>query len=192
MEMPKSWMWMIVCLASLQLSVTQPYTSPSVEETYIITYRQLAVQEMWRSGIPASIILAQAIVESESGTSELALKSNNHFGIKCTDEWRNETIYKYDDDRDTRGELVLSCFRAYDSVYESYVDHSEFLMHRKYYRHLFNYARTDYKRWATGLSQAGYATDPLYSQLLIETIEEFQLYYYDFLRPEQAETFPID
>lgn len=191
MEMPKTWMWIIVCTASLQLSVSNPY-SPTLEETYIVTYRQLAVQEMWRSGIPASIILAQAIVESESGTSELAQNSNNHFGIKCTNEWQKETIYKYDDDRDGRGELVLSCFRAYESVHESYIDHSEFLMHRKYYQHLFKYARTDYKRWATGLAQAGYATDPLYSQRLIETIEEFELYYYDFLRPEQAEVFPID
>ena len=189
--MPKPFIWGIICLIIPCFSMKPSSHSPSTEETYIVTYRQLAVQEMWRSGIPASIILAQAIVESESGTSELARLSNNHFGIKCTEEWNDGAVYKYDDDSDHLGRPIRSCFRAYGSVYDSYIDHTEFLLHRKYYRHLFQYARTDYKRWAFGLGEAGYATDPLYSRALIETIEEYKLYYYDFLRPEQVETFPV-
>ncbi|MCB0706016.1 MAG: glucosaminidase domain-containing protein [Saprospiraceae bacterium] len=160
-----------------------------MEEVYIYTFRELAVQEMCRSGIPASIILAQAIVESEFGTSDLALKSNNHFGIKCNDEWSKEVVYHYDDDHNSQGVLIPSCFRKYPAIYDSFIDHTNFLLHRKYYKSLFRYPRTDYKHWAHGLEAAGYATDPLYGELLIETIEEYRLFYYDFLRPDQVAGF---
>lgn len=166
-----------------------PYDALSGEEAYIYTFRQLAVQEMWRSGIPASIILAQAILESEFGTSILALKSNNHFGIKCNDEWTKEVVYHLDDDQNEYGQTIHSCFRKYPSIYDSYIDHSNFLMNRKYYTHLFKLSKTDYKGWAKGLSEAGYATDPLYARGLIEIIEENKLYYYDFLFPHQVESF---
>ncbi|MBR9921454.1 MAG: hypothetical protein GYB31_11500 [Bacteroidetes bacterium] len=174
----------IVCL----FSGSRP-ASHNAEEVYIYTFRELAVQEMWRSGIPASITLGQAIIESEFGTSELALRSNNHFGIKCNDGWYKEVVYHYDDDRDQFGNLIKSCFRKYPSIYESYLDHTNFLLHRKYYKNLFNLKRTDYKGWAHGLEAAGYATDPLYAEQLIETIEEFGLFYYDFMTISEVKKF---
>lgn len=140
-------------------------------QQYIDQYKDIAIEEMKKWGIPASITLAQGIFESGAGQSELALKGNNHFGIKCHG-WQGRTIY-HDDDR--RGE----CFRAYSSPYESYEDHSRFLVNGQRYRSLFSLKNTDYQGWARGLKAAGYATNPRYANQLIELIQLYRLYQYD-------------
>ena len=142
------------------------------QEIYIEQFASLAVEEMYRSGIPASITLAQGLLESGYGLSELAVKGNNHFGIKCHNNWKGRKMY-YDDD--AKGE----CFRKYDSPEQSYHDHSDFLRYRDRYKFLFDYKITDYKAWAYGLKKAGYATDPSYPAKLIRLIEEYKLYEYD-------------
>ncbi len=139
---------------------------------YINKYSELAVKEMKRVGIPASITLAQGMLESGNGNSTLARKSNNHFGIKCHNDWNGKRVY-HDDDR--KGE----CFRKYKTVYESYLDHSDFLMCKKRYASLFKLKTTDYKGWAHGLKKAGYATDPKYAKRLINIIEENGLHKFD-------------
>ena len=144
----------------------------SAQEKYISTYAEIAVQEMYRSGIPASITLAQGMLESGNGRSELAVKSNNHFGIKCHNNWKGGRVYH---DDDAKGE----CFRKYDHVHQSYRDHSDFLRYRDRYKFLFDLKPTDYKGWAYGLKKAGYATDPSYPTKLIRLIEEYRLYQYD-------------
>lgn len=147
--------------------------------SYIDTYKDLAVAEMYRSGIPASIILAQGILESSNGQSKLATGSNNHFGIKCKSYWKGKTYYHKDDDYDSKGNLTDSCFRAYETVSDSYVDHSNFLMYTAHYSVLFQYDRTDYFNWATGLKSCGYATDKAYAQKLIDKIELYDLHTFD-------------
>jgi len=147
-------------------------TATASSRQYISQYKDLAVQEMNRTGIPASITLAQGILESNYGNSTLARKGNNHFGIKCHSDWRGDRIY-HDDDR------RQECFRKYNSVYDSYKDHSHFLTSSKRYTFLFEYDKTDYKRWARGLKKAGYATSPTYASRLIELIERYQLYRFD-------------
>lgn len=137
---------------------------------YISLWKDVAIREMAEHGIPASITLAQAILESGDGNSELARKANNHFGIKCHD-WDGKKSYH---DDDLKGE----CFRKYKSAAESFSDHSIFLQ-RKRYAFLFDYEITDYKAWAKGLKKAGYATNPKYPQLLIRLIEENDLHKYD-------------
>jgi hypothetical protein len=127
---------------------------------------------MYRSGVPASITLAQGLLESGYGRSELAVKSNNHFGIKCHNGWQGGKVYH---DDDAKGE----CFRKYDTPEESYRDHSDFLRYRDRYKFLFEYKITDYTSWAYGLKKAGYATDPNYPRKLINLIEEYKLYEYD-------------
>ena len=151
---------------------------PAAIQNYVEQYKALAIREMYRTGIPASIKLAQGIHESSSGQGELALNSNNHFGIKCKSEWDGPVYYKKDDDY-RNGRLIKSCFRAYDEVKASYVDHSNFLMRGARYARLFQLDRTDYKGWAKGLKKCGYATDPSYAQKLIKTIERYQLFQYD-------------
>ena len=141
-------------------------------EQYIKKYKDLAIKEMKRTGIPASITMAQALLESNAGNSTLARKSNNHFGIKCHSDWKGKKVY-YDDDR--RHE----CFRKYNKVYDSYIDHSNFLTSKSRYAKLFTLKTTDYKGWAHGLKKAGYATDPRYAHRLIKIIEEYQLYKLD-------------
>lgn len=138
---------------------------------YIKQYKNIAIAEMKRSGIPASITLAQGIHESSFGTSYLAKNTNNHFGIKCKDTWTGKT-FKYTDDAPNE------CFRVYDNVEESYKDHTEFLK-RPRYADLFLLDKYDYKGWAAGLKKAGYATNPKYAPILIKTIEDFQLYAFD-------------
>ena len=138
---------------------------------YIDIYKDMAISEMKRSGIPASITLAQGILESANGNSRLATVANNHFGIKCH-EWEGEEIY-HDDDKKNE------CFRRYKNARESYIDHTDFLMTRSRYAFLFEYKSTDYKNWAKGLRKAGYATDPKYPQLLISLIERYDLHQYD-------------
>ena len=141
-------------------------------EAYIKKYRELAVEEMKKYHIPASITLAQGLLESGAGQSALARKSNNHFGIKCGSDWYGKTV-SHDDD--ARGE----CFRAYKHPKDSYEDHSKFLAGRPRYASLFNLNITDYKGWARGLKKAGYATNPRYADQLIGIIELYELYKYD-------------
>ena len=145
---------------------------PSYATEYINKYSALAVSEMKRTGIPASITLAQGMLESNYGRSTLATKGNNHFGIKCHNDWDGARIY-HNDNR--RGE----CFRAYPSAEASYRDHSDFLVNGSRYRDLFRLNSTDYKGWAHGLKKAGYATDPKYPTLLIRKIEQYGLHAYD-------------
>jgi hypothetical protein len=153
---------------------TQRYVAPSVSNTrsdYIATYSDLAIREMKRSGVPASIKMAQAILESGDGNSTLARNGNNHFGIKCHD-WTGRTIYHDDDMRN-------ECFRRYSHPEESFRDHSEFLTGRARYANLFTLDPTDYKGWARGLKSSGYATNPNYDKLLIGIIEANELYKLD-------------
>ncbi|MBP8978393.1 MAG: glucosaminidase domain-containing protein [Bacteroidales bacterium] len=143
-----------------------------IREAYIQKYKALAIREMVEYGIPASIKLAQAVLESGAGNGELAKIANNHFGIKCHKEWTGDKFFKDDDS-------VKECFRKYESVEESYRDHSLFLRSRERYSNLFRFDICDYKAWAYGLKNAGYATNPAYPQLLIKIIEEHQLTRYD-------------
>ena len=147
-------------------------TTETPQKKYIERYADLAIEEMYRSGIPASITLAQGLLESGYGLSELALKSNNHFGIKCHNTWQGDKVYH---DDDAKGE----CFRKYDTPEESFRDHSDFLRYRDRYKFLFDLEITDYKSWANGLKKAGYATDPKYPAKLIKLIEDYSLYEYD-------------
>ena len=135
---------------------------------YIEQYRLLAMQEQNRTGIPAAITMAQALHESGAGQGELALQSNNHFGIKCKNNWTGNRVFH---DDDASGE----CFRAYPSVYDSYKDHSDFLKAGSRYAFLFDIEISDYKAWAVGLKRAGYATNPKYADILIKTIEDNNL-----------------
>ncbi|PKO95940.1 MAG: N-acetylmuramoyl-L-alanine amidase [Bacteroidetes bacterium HGW-Bacteroidetes-7] len=140
-------------------------------EEYIKTYKDLAIRQMKSHGIPASIILAQACLESGNGNSRLVIEANNHFGIKCHN-WNGETILHDDDEKN-------ECFRKYSHPEGSFTDHSEFLRYRERYKLLFDLDPLDYKAWAHGLKSAGYATNPNYAQLLIKIIEDHKLYQYD-------------
>ena len=145
---------------------------------YIKTYSDIAVREMQRTGIPASIKMAQALLESEVGKSPLAVRGNNHFGIKCGKDWDGGTYFKLDDDTDSTGTLIESCFRAFEKAEDSFVAHSDFLTdNRKQQRYgfLFQLAPGDYESWARGLSTAGYATDPAYPEKLIRIIRKYKL-----------------
>jgi len=142
------------------------------KQAYIDTYNKLAIEEMHAYKIPASITLAQGILESRSGRSELTKRSNNHFGIKCHKSWKGGKTY-HDDDK--KGE----CFRVYKHPVYSFRDHSLFLYGRKRYMNLFRLKITDYKGWAKGLQKAGYATDKKYPKKLIKLIEDYKLYEYD-------------
>ncbi|KAB2917011.1 MAG: LysM peptidoglycan-binding domain-containing protein [Bacteroidetes bacterium] len=145
-------------------------------QEYIDTYKELAVGEMERARIPASITLAQGILESANGNSRLATEGNNHFGIKCKKNWTGNTIYADDDE-------LHECFRAYATAKESYVDHSTFLIENARYAFLFDLEITDYKGWAKGLKQAGYATNPQYAEILIGLIERHELHKLDKNEP---------
>lgn len=151
-------------------------------QAYIDKYKDLAIAEMLKYDIPASITLAQGLLESGAGMSELALKSNNHFGIKCHD-WRGATT-RHTDDKENE------CFRAYDDVYESYEDHSQFLTSQPRYKGLFKLKRTDYKGWARGLKRCGYATNPAYANQLIDIIELYKLHEFD--RATKYDRFMVD
>jgi len=141
---------------------------------YVNTYKALAMAEMQRSGIPAAIILAQGIHESQAGNSELCKKSNNHFGIKCKEEWKGDVVYH---DDDSRGE----CFRSYATAEDSYRDHSEFLRRSTRYAFLFNLDPSDYEGWAYGLKKAGYATNIKYPQILIKMVKDYNLEQYTLI-----------
>jgi LysM repeat protein len=152
-------------------------TSETVRR-YIAQFKDAAVDEMIRTGVPASITLAQGIHESGAGQSDLVRRSNNHFGIKCKTEWKGEAVYH---DDDARGE----CFRKYNDPMESYKDHSDFLKNRSHYAFLFNLDPTDYEAWAYGLKKAGYATNPKYPQIIIKIIRDYSLQEYTLLALER-------
>ncbi len=143
---------------------------------YIRKYSRIAVEHQKRYGVPASITLAQGLLESSGGRSELARKGNNHFGIKCGNGWVGETI-RWDDDQKNE------CFRKYNSPEQSFEDHSHFLTTQPRYTFLLNLNKTDYKAWAYGLKKAGYATDKKYAQKLIRIIQDFELYKFDEEKP---------
>ena len=159
------WLVLLAVSASAQMRWNQAY------QNYINQYKDVAVQEMLRYNIPASITLAQGIFESGAGQSELCRKGNNHFGIKCHG-WAGAKVYHDDDESQ-------ECFRSYATALESFEDHSRFLSESQRYRPLFQLARTDYKGWARGLKACGYATNPQYADKLIQLIELYRLYEYD-------------
>ena len=162
----------LFCLfLALQLALSQSISWNQRYQDYFDQYKDVAVEQMLKYHIPASITLAQGVLESGAGRSELATRANNHFGIKCNG-WTGRKSYHDDDERN-------ECFRAYDHVYESYQDHSIFLTTSKRYSSLFQLKLTDYKGWAKGLKACGYATSPTYATKLIEIIQLYKLYQYD-------------
>lgn len=168
-QMKRYLLFAIALLVYFSLSAQLRWNSSY--QAYIDQYKDLAIAEMLKYNIPASITLAQGLLESGAGQSELARESNNHFGIKCHD-WRGDRSF-YDDDEKNE------CFRSYRDVYESYEDHSKFLARQPRYRSLFKLKKTDYKGWARGLKRCGYATNPAYAKQLINIIELYKLHRYD-------------
>lgn len=162
----------MVCFTAFSIWGKAQNVAKTTTEQYIQQYKDVAIAEMKRSRIPASITLAQGILESGNGNSRLATEANNHFGIKCKKEWTGRTLYEDDD-------APQECFRAYPTAEDSYRDHSDFLMKSSRYAFLFDLTPTDYKGWAEGLKKAGYATNPNYPQLLINFIEKHNLQQYD-------------
>jgi len=163
----------IIVLLCLVMTEVWAQKKRQTVEQYINKYKAIAISEMERSQVPASITLAQGILESASGNSYLARKARNHFGIKCHRSWKGKRIYAHDD-------RARECFRKYDKVSESYEDHSNFLDRNNRYSFLFNGELVDYKAWAKGLKKAGYATDPKYAAHLIKLIERYNLDRFDF------------
>lgn len=162
----------LIFLLAGHLALAQPAEYKMSRKEYIEKYKDDAIKEMLMHGVPASITLAQGMLESGNGNSALSVYANNHFGIKCHTEWKGAT-YIMDDDAHNE------CFRKYPTVLDSYSDHSDFLRTRKRYAFLFELKITDYKGWARGLKEAGYATDPKYAERLIEIIEQNNLNQYD-------------
>lgn len=158
----------LLLITSSLLSVSQ-----ISRKEYIQRYQVLAIEEMNRSGVPASITMAQGCLESANGNSELSRKSNNHFGIKCKSSWKGKRVY-YDDDAKNE------CFRKYKTVEDSYIDHTNFLTNNSRYASLFKLKTTNYKGWAHGLKKAGYATSKTYATRLINIIETNKLYRLDY------------
>lgn len=171
-------------LAVLSVIVTMLVVSGSDDSVpqlaYARSWASTAVREMYRSGVPASITLAQGILESRSGQSALSTEGNNHFGIKCHSDWKGRSM-RVDDDRKNE------CFRVYDSADESFRDHSDFLRYSDRYKMLFEFEVTDYESWAHGLKKAGYATDPAYASKLIKIIEDYGLAEYDTMSQRDAD-----
>ena len=163
-----------------KVSATNSSSIKTPAESYIERFKNIAISEMNGSGIPASITLAQGILESGNGNSRLAKEANNHFGIKCSTEWKGETILQDDDNKD-------DCFRVYQSPEESFRDHTEFLK-RKRYAPLFELDKNDYLGWANGLKTAGYATNPRYAELLISLVERYDLSRFDRIENEKDKT----
>lgn len=161
----------LAIVISQQFLWAQPPKQKFTAEDYIEKYKDDAIKEMKRHGIPASITLAQGMLESGNGNSPLAINANNHFGIKCSN-WNGKTYIQDDDTKD-------ECFRKYDDVLDSYEDHSIFLKSKERYAFLFDLKTSDYKGWAHGLKKAGYATDPKYPDRLIKIIEDNKLYEFD-------------
>jgi LysM repeat protein len=164
--------WLSICFMGMARML--PAQNSDQVKNYINTYKFLAISEMQRSGVPASIILAQGIHETQAGTSELVISSNNHFGIKCKSGWTGQVVYH---DDDARGE----CFRSYASAADSYRDHSDYLSQTPRYAFLFRLNPEDYESWAYGLKKAGYATNLRYSQILIKLIQDYDLENYSLI-----------
>ena len=160
----------MTCFLYVAFSLCAHSQSQEDIRAYIARYRQIALEQEFRDGVPASITLAQGILESRAGTSRLALSSNNHFGVKRFGGWTGPCVYFWDD------EPQKSAFRKYNSVKESYEDHAKFLKEQSRYRSLFNISTFNYRAWANGLQNAGYATSPTYAKALIGYIEAYQLY----------------
>jgi LysM repeat protein len=167
--------WSLLVLFFLLMTANKLVAQKNeVVQNYIQQYKELAIAEMQRTGVPAAIKLAQGIHETSAGTSNLVLKSNNHFGIKCKSNWTGESV-SHDDD--ARGE----CFRKYPAAIDSYKDHSDFLKNSQRYASLFALDPTDYEGWANGLKKAGYATNPKYPLVLIKLIEDYHLQDYTLI-----------
>lgn len=167
-----------------------PFQSPPAwltEDAFVRAVADLAIRERERSGIPASITAAQAILESDWGRAPIARAGNNYFGIKCKSYWKGKTVMHPDDDYDKNGRLINSCFRAYSTVDESFRDHSDFLRTSDRYTKLFSHEVTDYKAWAHGLRHCGYATDKAYGDKLIALIERLELFALDWPDAEQTQ-----
>jgi LysM repeat protein len=164
----------LLAIAFLFLGLVSRGQDEATIQNYINTYRAVAIAEMQRTGVPASIKLAQGIHETLAGTSDLVIQSNNHFGIKCKDTWKGESVFH---DDDARGE----CFRKYNSPVDSYRDHSDFLKASPRYASLFNLDPLNYSAWAYGLKKAGYATNPKYPQIIIKLIEDYHLQDYTLI-----------
>lgn len=174
----------LLLMTGLAAASGLPQTAPDYRTDYILKYKDAAISQMQSSGIPASITLAQACLESGFGTSRLAHEGNNHFGIKCHD-YKGRKMYVDDDVKD-------DCFRVYDRVEDSFQDHSDFLRFRSRYAFLFDLDPTDYKGWAYGLKAAGYATDPQYAVRLIDLIERYGLQQYDtVVSPDELPVTPV-
>lgn len=175
----------IITIAGLFISFTTLFAQnrEDVIRQYIETYKDIAIEEMIRTGVPASIKLAQGIHETEAGQSDLVLKSNNHFGIKCKSTWTGERVSHTDD-------APNECFRKYQSASESYRDHSDFLKNSPRYRFLFDLEPENYRAWAYGLKSAGYATNPRYPQIIIKLIEDFNLNDYTLIALGKKEKGP--
>jgi LysM repeat protein len=163
-----------ILLIGMLFSQMLPAQTPEQVNAYINTYKFIAIAEMQRSGVPASIILAQGIHETGAGTSDLVIASNNHFGIKCKSGWTGQTVYH---DDDAKGE----CFRSYNAAADSYRDHSDYLSQTPRYAFLFRLSPEDYQDWAYGLKRAGYATNIKYPQILIKLIEDYDLEKYSLI-----------
>src|SRR5574343_88332 len=189
--MKRTLLFIILFINTWLCSLLQAQPVPTKEfpfkltvEQYLDKYSAIAISEMHRSRIPASITLAQGLLESGNGNSRLALVANNHFGIKCKKDWTGESI-KEDDDE------AQECFRKYPTAEDSYRDHSDFLMKGQRYAFLFDLEPTDYKGWAEGLKRAGYATNPNYPNLLISLIERHNLHRFDQVKPSEKENIKI-
>jgi len=172
----------IITILSLVIFSFYSFSQEKIStEDYINQYKVIAVRKMFHFNIPASITLAQGIIESSSGNSELARNANNHFGIKCHNNWDGETYYMDDDEKN-------ECFRKYNNPEQSFDDHSQFLLSRKRYANLFKLSKYDYREWAYGLKEAGYATNPKYPEILISCIEKYKLYQYDSITEDNFDS----
>ncbi len=165
----KKYLFLLITLFPV---LSEAQTKVPAAEKYITKYQQLAITEMQLTGIPASITLAQALHESANGTSQLAMKANNHFGVRCSSNWNGKRFHR-------NGNKKNYCFRKYNTVAEAYQDRSSFLSKNKKYAFLFKYNQQDYVHWAKGLQRAGYASSKTYAKQLIKTIERYNLAQYD-------------
>ena len=165
----KKYLFLLITLFPV---ISEAQTKVTAAEKYITKYQQLAITEMQLTGIPASITLAQALHESANGTSQLAMKANNHFGVRCSSNWNGKRFHR-------NGNKKNYCFRKYNTVAEAYQDRSSFLGKNKKYAFLFKYNQQDYVHWAKGLQRAGYASSKTYAKQLIKTIERYNLAQYD-------------
>ena len=164
--------YLLILIVTLATALPTTAQERQTREEYVERYKAIAIAHMERYGIPASITMAQGILESDSGNSRLSTTSNNHFGIKCKKHWTGDRVFH---DDDAKGE----CFRAYPSVEASYQDHADFLDHSPRYDSLFAYPADDYRSWARGLKACGYATAPDYAERLVKIIESMKLYLLD-------------